>query len=1060
MSTDKAPSLLSAILVGAAILVLVFFLTNVGCVIVLADRVIHIPDYLPLIDPSYFVVAVGCVLIAQHLLRKIRGAFLLDGMEYRGEVVLFRRVRGGVVSALGGIEVRNIAPGQPGIESQVLYKPLTSLFQTLSDKTECAFEVAIRQQITKIRFYVFQKIVDSNDVKPLVSQELRKIEDAFRSCYHGVEFRRIPASSLRETFNDITGGEALDFDLKQHLLLLTAEGAGFFSVLRLKGVPSKASLGPRQLDLLIQNALRMKSKIHFVIAFRPRKLNWATRRILVRRLLQGKSFSRLPSLSLEESLCEGGSTVSTIGTDYSLSAVWQTSAYVCIQNDEEAAHVEALERLRATLINVFGSVNSGFHVDILDPKAVVKKIGRLLTRGPLSDHGLTLLTSNELSSYIHMPEKIAPGIECTRVPVFQVPPQLHGSLMLGDVVFNGDSVYPVAISSDDLRLHTVVLGQTGFGKSHFVFNLIRQLLQVEKEVNWILMDWKGEYLGLLSETDAHVVVFRPGSPNDPFRLNLFDPRGQSPEEYAQHIFEIINETLSSLFDAPAYELSAQMKRVFRDVLVDTVVDKKKRSLSSFFNALQEYRNPLMPNLNATVEALRARILRLSVGCMGRVFGDASNPVSVSSLVKDKVIIDLSYLKQNASLSDVRFFMNILTKQIFNFWFEKGKSDRLEYLLFLEEAQYLLPEILLKRTAIDLTAIESAAHSIRDVGVGLVSIATRPILSHHILANSALKIVFRSGYESDKIGRVLGLTEEQEQYLKSLPRQRAICQHPEWPHPFLLQVSDSIMPRGSERQVVLSRHSFVKKHRHETGTEILVQDTPGIFTGRDDVFETKREKAVCAHVEAGLVEDKKGLYQERILKMLFDGQVLSLDEIAYRLRLTSVNRLNDVLKSLSEQERVKMAVVPNWGDPDSTTRIYCRASLEKDLVKAYMRRVFLGLCREKGLVVDEDVTLFDCVIDNSCPLAVLSEEEAHNPRKVYDKIAGLVDHAKRLNAVYLILLLPVSVKEYGVPYDCESEQGVDVLLVPFAQTAYQQVILALKQKKRELLRAFAASSSKL
>jgi hypothetical protein len=66
---------------------------------------------------------------------------------------------------------------------------------------------------------------------------------------------------------------------------------------------------------------------------------------------------------------------------------------------------------------------------------------------------------------------------------------------------------------------------------------------------------------------------------------------------------------------------------------------------------------------------------------------------------------------------------------------------------------------------------------RATGQGVVVISTRPNISSNILANTSTKIAFRLPYDSQIGGRFLSLNEDQEQYLRTLKRGKALMSIP-------------------------------------------------------------------------------------------------------------------------------------------------------------------------------------------------------------------------------------------------------------------------------------------
>ncbi|MCK5346375.1 MAG: DUF87 domain-containing protein, partial [Candidatus Heimdallarchaeota archaeon] len=451
-----------------------------------------------------------------------------------------------------------------------LYQPLETLHLLVTSKTEISMEIRIKDHLVSIRFFVYQQNCTHEEVQQNITQELQKVQDAFQQSYPNLEVSKLTNERLREAFNQITNGEILDFDLSQkNLLLLTETGTTYLSVLLVKGIPRGKTDTIRPLDSFIRSLLKMNAHVSFVVSFRPGKLGILGKTALrqrYRKLQTELDNADLLTMDTQDSRKDlQDEYLAYINQGY-----WITNAYVTIHTGDQQQHEILKDRIRTVIVNTFGSIDLPLKIIEVACKPLVNGLGRILTRGILSDRAQTKLSSQQLSSYIHLPEQVTPGVERIQVPEFQIPPTLSGNLALGDIFFQGTTIYPAKISLEDLRLHTVVLGQTGFGKSYFVFGLIRQIMETSPDLNWIVFDWKGEYSGLLENSLVPVTVFRAGDPKDGFCLNMFNPQYQSPEEYAQQIFDIFTEVFAGIFETQTMELSSQMKRVFRDLLVKVI----------------------------------------------------------------------------------------------------------------------------------------------------------------------------------------------------------------------------------------------------------------------------------------------------------------------------------------------------------------------------------------------------------------------------------------------------------------------------------------------------------
>jgi hypothetical protein len=121
----------------------------------------------------------------------------------------------------------------------------------------------------------------------------------------------------------------------------------------------------------------------------------------------------------------------------------------------------------------------------------------------------------------------------------------------------------------------------------------------------------------------------------------------------------------------------------------------------------------------------------------------------------------------------RLLYNLIAKRIFDCALHRGIRPGLHHLVILEEASNLVPESYTRHTAADVTTGESMVMLQRATGQGVVIISTRPNVSSNILANTATKITFRLPYDSSIGARFMSLDDEQERYLKTLKRGRAL-----------------------------------------------------------------------------------------------------------------------------------------------------------------------------------------------------------------------------------------------------------------------------------------------
>jgi len=167
-----------------------------------------------------------------------------------------------------------------------------------------------------------------------------------------------------------------------------------------------------------------------------------------------------------------------------------------------------------------------------------------------------ILNCAELATIFHFPTPylITPKVKWLKAKTAPAPPNLpeEGSL-LGKNVFRGEE-RKVYILEDDIRRHFYIVGQTGTGKSTFLYEIIRQNIEQGKGV--ALLDPHGDLAEKVLETIPpqrieDVIYFDPSDPERAVGLNMleFDPK------YPESKTFVVNEILEIL--EKLYNLKAQ-----------------------------------------------------------------------------------------------------------------------------------------------------------------------------------------------------------------------------------------------------------------------------------------------------------------------------------------------------------------------------------------------------------------------------------------------------------------------------------------------------------------------
>ena len=433
--------------------------------------------------------------------------------------------------------------------------------------------------------------------------------------------------------------------------------------------------------------------------------------------------------------------------------------------------------IEAELDGVSGLVHSiwggGDSIKLSPLKLSKRTVFRILTRRHLKRQRMHIV---RLASFINTPIRQLPVITPKQSPVFPVPPKelVDNELVIGETVFGGRRLSNVGLKIDWLREHAAILGATGSGKTTLVKHLMAQL-STKTDVPWWIFDVKGsEYLSLIGHGESEIQVLRPGL-DASFAFNLIDPELVNDVNYAHSTFVILRELLNERGDSSV--LSPAMEKLLRDSVMKVVESVNQgNSVQSLVNAVSELSgNDRMGSM--TRDALLNRLEILTREPLGSILGGEPETVRFSDLLKRRVILDLSNVARVGGMDSARLLYNLIAKRIFDSAMKRGITEDLRHIVVLEEASNLVPESYTRHSAADVTTGESMVMLQRATGQGVVVISTRPNISSNILANTSTKIAFRLPYDSQVGGRFLSLSENQEQYLRTLKRGRALMSIP-------------------------------------------------------------------------------------------------------------------------------------------------------------------------------------------------------------------------------------------------------------------------------------------
>jgi hypothetical protein len=512
-----------------------------------------------------------------------------------------------------------------------------------------------------------------------------------------------------------------------------------------------------------------------------------------------------------------------LGTASTMGA-WRTAVYLC-------GDAQSLPRLESVWRSTFSGEES-----IPDPVRTHRESAAAewaqrwalpqVPGAPCSTHLArpfelqTVLTSERLAAYVHLPEQEAPGFAVDAVARFDsvvTPPatSTRPPMRLGTVVHAGSiTAGPVEISLEALTKHALVCGVTGSGKSTTIRHILGEL--ADRDVPFLVIEpAKAEYRALASlpVLAGRLRVFTVGDEQTaPLRLNPLAPGPGSSVaihlDLLKSLFsasfglwaplpQILERCLHQLYAEYGWDLS---RNVNHRLGAGTEWDSSFPTLSELQVAVESYidslgyRGEVTANMRA---ALSTRIGGLTVGGKGQMFDTRACTDDVD-LFDRPVVLELERL---ADEEDQAFLIGLLIIRLAEHRRSQGTSAGLRHLMVVEEAHRLLTRTQSasgdagnpRAKAVD--SFTNLLAEIRSYGQGVLIADQVPVkLASEVIKNSNLKIVHRLVADDDRtaLASAMVMDERQRRALATLPAGQAAVFAEGQDAPLLVQ-----MPAGQE-----------------------------------------------------------------------------------------------------------------------------------------------------------------------------------------------------------------------------------------------------------------------
>jgi hypothetical protein len=415
----------------------------------------------------------------------------------------------------------------------------------------------------------------------------------------------------------------------------------------------------------------------------------------------------------------------------------------------------------------------------------------------------TLLTSSQLSAYVHMPQLETAGFAIHMVPAFDVVPpavQAQKPIALGSVILNGEQTRnEYKIDPKTLSKHVCVAGVTGAGKTNTVFHLLKELYSAGKPF-LVIEPAKREYRALLNDPvlGGKLRVYTLGDERvSPFRLNPFEVlpgrvgKGDPPHwPVGQHL-DLLRSVFTvsfGMWNPLPHVLEQCLHAVYQDRGWE-ITSGRNRRLESACDAWAAF--PTLSDLLAKVDevvgslgyedkiaadmraALRTRINSLRAGGKGRML-DVRRSFGVESLLGAPTVLELEGIGDD---DDKAFVMGLLFIRLVQYQRALGQSRELRHLMVIEEAHRLLTNVSAQGNPEQADprgkAVETFASllsEIRAYGQGIMIADQAPVrLAPDVIKNTNLKIAHRIVSKDDRVALAgaMSMNDQQTEALSTL-----------------------------------------------------------------------------------------------------------------------------------------------------------------------------------------------------------------------------------------------------------------------------------------------------
>ncbi len=301
-------------------------------------------------------------------------------------------------------------------------------------------------------------------------------------------------------------------------------------------------------------------------------------------------------------------------------------------------------------------------------------------------------------------------------------PVLRLGEVLLDLGLQGREPALLKIPTSVLRRHVCILGRSGAGKSFTGMVLVHELLK--QGVPVMVLDRTGEFAYSLRALQG-VTVYEPGGK---LAVSPFTPSEGNPSDGVERAVSLMEHYLHVSIGSGMTPLQA---RILREALIKCYRSlRQAATISELLNQLRliQENSKYLKGWSESVEAIVSRLYPFSTGTLAKVFDSEKPTLSPEAVFAGGVhVVNLGVLETDEAKN---LLSQVLIKEVFDYGRKLGPVGDLRFVLIVDEAHHLAPNLRDYYSVLERYAIE-----LRKYGMGLVVIASRPTLvSENIVAN--------------------------------------------------------------------------------------------------------------------------------------------------------------------------------------------------------------------------------------------------------------------------------------------------------------------------------------